>query len=105
MQDKKPVLLWKAPMEPKPEPKALLTYGDQSYAIPYTLLNWLSGWAAIGADSNQPVAAGNMISALENLCQQMGADAAEWTQEQRDFYEQHGMPVDNIQLKPIQNFS
>ena len=69
----KEVLLWKAPFEPKPEPRATLTYGNTTYLIPYTLMHWLSGWVAMGmhgshADAN---AMNNVSAMLDNLTSQI----------------------------------
>jgi len=59
------------------EPTASLSYGGISYEIPYTIMQLMVGWVALGAKgtyapADQEAAARNM---LENVAEKMRADA------------------------------
>ena len=99
------ITLWRAPFEPKPEPCATLTYGDQTYHIPYTLMQYLEGWVAMGAHgSHAPVdAASNTLAALSNLNSAMGSDATPLTDPQIEFYASHNISTTKT-LKPVRNY-
>jgi hypothetical protein len=90
----KPVLLWKAPMQPKHEPVALLSYGGKTFAIPYTLMDWIRGWVVMG-QVGTAVAAPDAIdqtrAALEGIVSMMGRDANRLTPAEIEFYKGHGL--------------
>lgn len=71
----KGILLWKAPRAPAPEACAELSYGDQKYLIPYSLMDWLVGWVAMGMHGTfAPCdACTNMGKALRELNNALGS--------------------------------
>ncbi len=71
----KGILLWKAPRAPAPEACAELSYGDQKYLIPYSLMDLLVGWVAIGMYGTFGPwdARTNMATALRDLNTALGS--------------------------------
>ena len=72
----------------KPEPKALLVYGDTSFEIPYTLMHNLAGWVCVGAFDCHGMNTGTerTITALKFLADQMAHDANPPRKKDVEFY-------------------
>jgi hypothetical protein len=72
----------------KPEPKALLLYGDTSFEIPYTLMHHLAGWLCVGCFGDVSMNDGGKrtIKALDFLASQMAWDANPPSKEDVEFY-------------------
>lgn len=90
----KPILLWKAPREPKPEPVALLSYCGKTFAINYTLMSWIEGWVTMGQVGTAVAALDaidNTRAALAGVVAMMGRDASSMTPEQVAFYQEQGL--------------
>lgn len=107
MSKQKPLLLWKAPQEPKPEPVATLTYGEQTYDIPMTLIHWVLGWVAEGSRSTSVTdlsARSNIIAAFANINAQMAADSNPMSERTIAFYKEHGIPTDPFVSRPIKDY-
>jgi hypothetical protein len=93
-EQSKPILLWRAPREPKPEPVALLSYGGKTFAINYTLMGWISGWVLMGQVGTAVAATDaidNTRAALEGIEAMMGRDANPMSPDQIEFYKGHGL--------------
>ncbi len=71
------ILLWEAPLAKAPEACAELSYKDQKYLIPYTLMNWITGWVAVGMHGTfAPYdACTNIACALKDLEKELSIDS------------------------------
>lgn len=71
-----PVVVWEPPLAPKPEPCAILHYGNQVYSIPYTLLLYIVGWISIDMSNTAAprVAISNTLKAFKEIVKSMEKD-------------------------------
>lgn len=69
-------VLFVAPQAPYEEPTATLTYGEDTFEIPLTMLGWIAGWISMGAhDFSSPALADNVIAAFRHVQGRMNYDA------------------------------
>lgn len=75
------------------EPCVTLTYEEEEFVIPYTMIHWWAGWLAAGMKGSHVSAEARkktrrLFDYLENV---MGYDALDLSEEEEAFYAEHGL--------------
>ncbi len=86
--------LWHPPLAKKKELCAELKYGEDVFEIPYSLINYMTGWLSVGMhDSHAPVkACKDILNTFRYLDSAMGYDSNPPTDDEKKFYKDHSIP-------------